>query len=318
MIEIEVLKPGALSTFQDLGRSGHQHQGIPVCGVMDERAHRLACMLVGNAPTEATLEVSLLGPSLLFHGPALLAVCGADLGASCAGRPLPLATPVALAAGDRLTFAQRVSGLRAYIAVAGGYALQPVLGSVSTYLRGGFGGAQGRALQKGDRIALRRAPPGTGHSAMHAPPFPADIERPAGSPLRIVPGREWAAFTPRARQALAAQSFRLSPRSDRMGCRLEGEALQLSQPLELQSEAVGFGTMQVPPDGQPIVLMADRQTTGGYPRIAQLATVDLPRLAQTMAGESLRFEWVTLAEAQRLVVAQSLIFDSMETARVNY
>ncbi|WP_407830505.1 5-oxoprolinase subunit C family protein [Verminephrobacter eiseniae] len=310
---IEVLKPGALSSFQDLGRSGYQHQGIPVCGVMDERAHRLACMLVGNGAGEATLEVTLIGPALQFHCPAIIAVCGADLGATIGARALPLARPVAVAAGEQLCFGKRVSGLRAYLAVAGGYALQPVLGSTSTYLRGGFGGAQGRALQKGDWIALRQ----TQKTAVPAPKarlplFPGDIQRPPGAPLRIVPGREWAAFAPRARQAMSTQTFRVSPRSDRMGYRLEGPALHLSQPLELASEAVSFGSIQVPPDGLPIVLMADRQTTGGYPRIANLATVDLPLLAQTMAGESLRFEWVTLGQAQRLASAQSAVFNQME------
>lgn len=310
-MSIEVLKPGALSSFQDLGRSGFQHQGIPVCGVMDERAHRLAALLVGNSACQASLEVTLMGPALRFDCPAVVAVCGADLGASAAGRPLPLATAVALAAGQVLAFGRRASGMRAYIAVAGGYALPAVLGSSSTYLRGGFGGAHGRALQKGDRIALCRtqAKPGP---ALRAPQFPQQLLRTQQAPLRIVAGREWAAFTPQARQALAAGPYRLSARSDRMGCRLEGQALQLSQPLELQSEAVGFGTVQVPPDGQPIVLMADRQTTGGYPRIAHVAAVDLPRLAQTMPGEALRFEWITLGQAQQLALAQSAVFSQME------
>lgn len=310
-MSIEVLKPGALSSFQDLGRSGFQHQGIPVCGVMDERAHRLAAMLVGNPASEASLEVTLLGPALRFDCPALIAVCGADLGASLAGRALPLATAVALAAGEQLSFGRRASGMRAYIAVAGGYALQAVMGSTSTYLRGGFGGAQGRALQKGDRIALRRTQPQP-YPAVRTPVFPPELLRTQGAPLRIVAGREWAAFTPRARQALAGGVYRLSARSDRMGCRLEGEALPLSRALELQSEAVGFGSMQVPPDGLPIVLMADRQTTGGYPRIAHVAAVDLPRLAQTMPGEEIRFEWITLGQAQQLAIAQSAIFAQME------
>ncbi len=312
---IEVLKPGALSTFQDLGRIGHQHHGIPVSGVMDERSHRLACMLVGNAPSQATLEVTLLGPTLKFDAPAVVSVCGADLSATLSGNPLPLGTRVPVAAGDLLSFGKRATGLRAYIAVAGGYALQPVMGSTSTYVRGGFGGAQGRPLQKGDRIALNS--PSTGPSSLDASGFvfPVEVQRPPGAPIRIVPGREWQAFEPSAQRAMAEQAFRVSPRSDRMGYRLEGEPLRLLQPLELQSEAVSFGTVQVPPDGLPIVLMADRQTTGGYPRIANVAAVDLPRLAQAMAGEHLRFEWISLDAAQQLAVAQGEIFRAMEAAR---
>jgi antagonist of KipI len=309
---IEVLKPGALSTFQDLGRFGHQHHGIPVSGVMDERSHRLACMLVGNAPSQATLEVTLIGPTLKFEVPAVIAVCGADLGAMVNGRALPLGAPVAVAAGDLLSFGKRTSGLRAYIAVAGGYALQQVMGSTSTYVRGGFGGAQGGPLQKGYRIALRDVPTGTSSPCASGFAFPEEVQRPPGAPLRIVPGREREAFAPQAHRAMTDQTFRVSPRSDRMGYRLECEPLRLLQPLELQSEAVSFGTIQVPPDGFPIVLLADRQTTGGYPRIANVATVDLPSLAQLMAGETVRFEWISLDEAQQLSVAQGEIFRAME------
>ena len=309
---IEVLKPGALSTFQDLGRFGYQHQGIPVSGVMDERSHRLACMLVGNAASETTLEVTLLGPTLKFEAPAVVAVCGADLGATLGGKALPLDAPVAVAAGDLLSFGKRASGLRAYIAVAGGFALQPVMGSTSTYVRGGFGGAQGRALQKGDRIALGGVPARTSSLDASGFVFPEEVQRPLGAPLRIVPGREWKAFEPPAHRAMTEQTFRVSPRSDRMGYRLECEPLRLLQSLELQSEAVSFGTIQVPPDGLPIVLMADRQTTGGYPRIANVATVDLPSLAQLMAGEQVRFEWISPDEAQQLAVAQGEIFQAME------
>jgi len=312
---IEVLKPGALSTFQDLGRFGHQHHGIPVSGVMDERSHRLACMLVGNAPSEATLEVTLLGPTLRFEVPAVIAVCGADLGATLGGRALPLGAPVSVAAGDLLAFGKRASGLRAYIAVAGGYALRPVMGSTSTYVRGGFGGAQGGPLQKGDRIALGGAPsPGSPRGASGFT-FPEEVQRAPGAPIRIVPGREWEAFEPQAHRAMAEQVFRVSPRSDRMGYRLECEPLRLLEPLELQSEAVGFGTVQVPPDGHPIVLLADRQTTGGYPRIANVAAVDLPCMAQLIAGEPVRFEWISLDAAQALAVAQGKIFQTMEAGR---
>lgn len=310
-MSIDVLKPGALTTFQDLGRTGHQHAGIPVGGVMDERAHRLASMLVGNRASEATLEVTWMGPSLQFLQPAVIAVCGADLGATLDNQPLPPARAVTVAAGSLLAFGKRASGLRAYIAVAGGYALEPIMGSTSTYVRGGYGGAHGRPLQKGDRIGLRDA--GARHiPTAPLPVFPGSVERPHAAPLRLVPGREWAAFLPDAHRAIATEVWRVNPRSDRMGYRLDGPSLALQRPLELMSEPVGYGTVQVPPDGLPIVLMADRQTTGGYPRIAQVATVDLPRLAQCMPGEAVRFEWITLEEAQRLAVSQARVFDAME------
>ncbi|WP_016835772.1 biotin-dependent carboxyltransferase family protein [Herbaspirillum lusitanum] len=310
-MSIVVIKPGALTTFQDLGRFGSQHIGVPVSGVMDERAHRLASMLVGNSPESASLEVTLMGPTMQFLEPAIIAVCGADLGVSLNGNPFPLETAVQLSTGSELSFGRRVTGLRAYIAVAGGFVLPLVMGSTSTYVRGGFGGAHGKSLQKGDRIEVRGL---SGHYVPSTPVhlFPAEIERYKGAPIRIVPGREWNSFEPEARQLIVGQPFRISPKSDRMGCRLEGAELKLIQPMNLQSEVVTFGTIQVPPDGLPIVLMADRQSTGGYPRIANVASVDLPRLAQMMAGETVTFEWITLGEAQRLAVMQSKIFESME------
>ena len=312
-MSIVVIKPGALSSFQDLGRFGSQHLGIPVSGVMDERAHRQACMLVGNAASEASLEITLMGPTLQFEVATLIAVTGADLGAALNGQALPLETAVPVAAGDQLCFGKRVDGVRAYLAVAGGFALTPVMGSTSTYVRGGFGGIHGRGLQKGDRIGLRDAglpSPLPGRAVS----YPVDIARPKPAPLRIVPGREWHAFSVQARQRIVSEPFRISPKSDRMGCRLEGPCLALDQPISLPSEAVTFGTIQVPPDGFPIVLMADRQSTGGYPRIANIASVDLPRLAQTMAGETVSFEWITLGQAQQLAMVQSEIFERMEGA----
>lgn len=317
-MNIEVVKPGVLSTLQDLGRVGFQRFGVPACGVMDEWSHRIANVLVGNPEYEATLEITLMGPSLRFAEPALIAITGADLSPCVGEHAIPQGTPVLVRAGSQLDFGRRVAGVRAYLAVHGGFAVAPVMDSKSTYLRGAFGGFDGRALRKGD--ALPVAASGAEEAFMQlaaklragtlpfvtfddAPKAPAPS---GGSPtaVRVIAGQQWGAFTPQAQQSLCVAEFRLSPQSDRMGFRFEGPKLALTEPLEMISDAVAFGTLQVPPDGNPIVLMADRQTTGGYPKIASVASVDLPVLAQMAPQQALRFTLISLEEAQRLYLAR--------------
>lgn len=317
-MSIEVIKPGALSTFQDLGRTGYQHLGIPVNGVMDERAHRLANALVGNLPQSATLEITLMGPVLKFHHEAVIAISGADLGARIQGEPLALDQVAVVAAGSELSFGKRSAGLRAYLAVRGGFAVDAAMGSASTYTRGGYGGHAGRPLKKGD---LLETGPYVQSSKLArlaqvvkslSSAFDDAVALPPDAPIRVIPGREWTYFSPHARQALEAAPYRISPQSDRMGYRLEGEKLELTEPREVVSEAVSFGSIQVPADGQPIILMADRQTTGGYPKIGHVCAVDLPRLAQKMPGETIRLKVVDLGTAQRLMLSQERSFAALE------
>lgn len=311
-MSIEVLKPGALSTFQDLGRTGHQHLGVPVNGVMDERSHRLANALVGNSPDEATLEITLIGPSLKFSEPAVVAVCGADLELSINGQPAPGSKALALAADSVLSFAKRRSGLRAYLAVKGGFRLRPVMGSCSTFVRGHYGGITGSPLQKGDRIELKAQNDDEVRAVfVSEEPFSEKITGQNDSPIRIIPGREWKYFTSDAKSSLLGEAYRITPQSDRMGYRLDGPSLMLEESREMRSEAVSFGMLQVPPDGKPILLMADRQTTGGYPKIANVCSVDFPRLAQLMPGEQIRFVLTDVVEAQKLALSQARAFRSL-------
>lgn len=313
---IEVIAPGPLTSLQDLGRHGFQRYGVGPAGAMDEWSHRLANLLVGNAASAATLEITLLGPTLRFHQPALIALTGADLGARLDDQPLLPGWPVQIAAGSLLAFGRRRHGCRAYLAVRGGYAVPALMGSQSTALRAGFGGFAGRALRKGDRLAIEpsRAP------VRQLPPAPpagfalCDCPTPGPAPLRVLTGQQWNCFSPEAQQRLLAEAYVVHRNSDRMGYRLTGPALALAAPLEMISEAVAFGTVQVPPDGQPIVLMADRQTTGGYPKIANVLCVDLPRLAQAVPGDALRFALSTLAEARALDAARESTLSQVEHA----
>jgi biotin-dependent carboxylase-like uncharacterized protein len=318
-VSVRVAKPGALSTLQDLGRFGYQRFGVVVGGAMDEWSHRAANLLVGNRESEATLEITLIGPSLAFAETTLIALCGADLSPRIGERPLPLHRPVLLRAGSQLDFGRRQSGCRAYLAVRGGYHVAPVMDSKSTYLRAGFGGFEGRALRKDDEIPIGADDaedyyPELGQSLREGgdpfcapswavgPSFAFTAE--TSQAIRVIAGQQWEALTDGGQAQFVSAAFRITPNSDRMGYRLEGPKLDLRKPIEMISEGVTFGTIQLPPDGNPIVLMADRQTTGGYPKVANVASVDLPLLAQMMPDQRVRFELISLEEAQRLYLVR--------------
>lgn len=305
---IEVIKAGALSLFQDGGRHGFQKLGVPVCGPMDEGAHRLANLLVGNGEDTATLEITLIGPTLRFTVPVCMALTGADLGARLDDRPLALKRPLVARPGQVLRFAGGPAGMRAYLAVHGGFDLTPVLGSCSTYLRGGLGGLGGRALRRGDHVEPKVPLPSD-------PRFLREVERQfwnielylparlgliARDTLRVVKGPHWPLFSGNSIRDFLTADFRILPESDRMGYRISGPRLAVEEAAQILSEATAFGAIQVPRGGDPIVLMADRQTMGGYPKIAHVAAVDLPALAQRRPGEFVHFELVPLERAQAL------------------
>jgi len=304
---LQVLAPGLLTTVQDGGRHGYQHLGVGPGGAMDPLAHRLANALVGNGPGEATLEITLAGPVLVFGEETLVALCGADLSATVDDRPLPLWRPVWVRAGARLAFGAPRAGARAYLALAGGLPLPLVLGSRSTHLAAGFGGFQGRALRAGDLLpvppqprrcegllaALRR-----GAEPFAAPAWFAHGFQGEDRTLPFIPGPQWEELTPASRTAFLEGTYRVAPASNRMGLRLQGPALALARNRERLSAPVAAGTLQLPPDGAPILLMADRQTTGGYPRLGELASVALPAAAQLRSPDPVRFVPVT-AEAAR-------------------
>jgi biotin-dependent carboxylase-like uncharacterized protein len=312
-----VIKPGMLSSFQDAGRHGHQPLGISVVGAMDQRAHRLANILVGNDAQTASLEITLTGPTLKFKEPCCIALSGADLSATLNGQTVALNRPLIVRPQDELAFGARKHGTRCYLAVHGGFALTPVLGSTSTYLRSHFGGWHGRALQKGDEIALARPLKNKSLEAVAMELWAIKIYLPAAiadssrQRIRLIKSALWNEFTPESCVALLTETFRVSPDSERMGYRLTGTPLLMSKPRQLLSEATTFGTIQVPAGGQPIILMADRQTTGGYPKMAYVATVDLPLLAQLAPGDALKFEAITLERAQELDAARERAWQAL-------
>jgi len=288
-MEISVIRGGMLTTVQDLGRVGHRSAGVPLGGPMDPFALRMANLLVGNAADAAVLECTLLGPELLFSADTLIALGGAEFEGLAAWQPK------VVSAGSRLKLGAARKGCRGYLAVAGGIDVPVVLGSRCTYVRAGLGGFQGRALRDGDVLpgvdVARRL---QNHWQIDPRILPGYAE--AGT-VRVVRGAQLDEFG----GALFAAEFKILPQSDRMGIRLGGAKLtRIGGATELVSSAVAPGTVQVPPDGQPIVLMADAQTLGGYPQAAQVISVDLPLMAQLQPGGRVKFTEVTLEQAQKL------------------
>lgn len=308
---IRVTRGGLLTTVQDNGRRGMQQHGVVMAGAMDPVAHRVANLLVGNQPDAATLEATMLGPTLEFDEDALLAIAGADLSAILDDRTVPLWCPFAVRPGNVLSLGSPRAGCRAYIAVAGGIDVPVVLGSRATDLIACFGGSDGRALRTGDTLTAGDVS-GTSARILERITDAPHYARAAGRSLlpqytrepvvRVIRGPEHDRFTARSRERLIGEAFVVAPQSNRMGIRMTGPALALAGPYDLFSSPVAAGTIQVPPSGEPIVLMADHQTIGGYPRIAGVITVDLPLLAQAVPGAHIRFREVSVTEAQSLYV----------------
>lgn len=326
---LKILRQGLHTSIQDQGRYGYQKYGVIVSGTMDSYAHRLANLLVGNELGEGVLEMTLLGPAILFEEDALLAITGADMQATIAGKSVPMWRPVYVKKGAVLEFKSCQTGCRSYLAVAGGFAVPKVMGSKSTYLRAELGGFKGRILRDGDVIPLgvlseqAESMMKRFKSLQQEHPFAATTWYankpllPKGSEtikIRVTPGRQFIAFTSDSKEQFFREPFQVTTQSDRMGYRLSGKPLLLTKPLEMISEAVALGTVQVPPDGQPIILLADRQTAGGYPKIAQVVTVDVDLLAQTRPGQMIQFELISLAEAEQLYFEREMMLQKIKQA----
>jgi antagonist of KipI len=324
---MKIIDPGLMTTVQDRGRFGYQKRGVAPSGAMDPIALELANLLVGNEGTAAGLEMTIAGPTIEFQRDELISICGADLSPEIANLRLPTWRAIFVRAHSVLSFGAMRWGCRSYLSVAGGVAVPEIMGSRSTYTRAGIGGFRGRALRVGDEVPVgsRHLASGAGLDAgasLSPMPFalsdrmvePNDalgLYR-TSKPVRVVTGPHYDLFDKRDRQTFLKQAFEVSPRSDRMGYRLSGPLLGSGERAELVSSAVVMGTVQVPGGGEPIVLMADRQTTGGYPSIAHVAAVDLPTVAQLKPGDAIGFEAVTIERAQSALRGQRERLIAME------
>ena len=295
---VHVVKPGLLTTVQDLGRWGWQERGIPVSGPMDPFSHRLANLLTGNDRGAAALEITLIGPEIGFDGDCVVAVAGARFALTVDGRAVPMLEPVHVPAGGRLRFGARTAGSRAYLAFAGGIEVPPILGSRATHVPSAMGGYKGRALAAGDRLPI-----GAARSRPPRPRTPLAVP-PDDNRLRVLPGPQHDRFVAAALDALQSAPYALEQDSDRMGYRLSGPPLVHRNAADIISDPTPFGALQVPASRLPLLLMADRPTTGGYAKIATVISADLPVAGQLGPGDSVRFEVCTPAAALSALIAQ--------------
>jgi biotin-dependent carboxylase-like uncharacterized protein len=298
---IEIVRAGPLATVQDLGRPGWRDRGLSLCGALDDLALQAGNLLVGNAPDAAGLEFTLGGATLRFHADSCIAITGTDADAQLDGRPVRPWWRQRVRAGQTLKLAAPRERMRSYVAVAGGVDVPVALGSRSTDLKAHFGGLAGRALRDGDCLPL--------HTAAALPSRSVGMRPPAwDASVRALPGPEHDDFPA---DAFWGADWAVTPQSNRMGYRLAGPVLARERGTELASHGVLPGVVQMPPSGQPIVLLADAQTTGGYPKIAVVIRADLWKLAQLPLGARLRFVRCTPDEARAALRAQQLLLNQM-------
>ena len=308
-----VERAGFFSSVQDLGRVGFREFGVSTSGALDSFALRVANLLVGNEDGAAGLEITFGGLQLRFQDERIVAWCGGQFDVQIGSWPLLTGRVARLQAGDELKFGRAQIGCRCWLAVSGGLDVAPILGSRSTDLRANFGGLDGRAVRDGDILPLGPQPgsPFPATERISSWTAPHDWVSPAkrNPILRFIRGSDWAGFNDLTIQRFTNSNFTVLPDSDRMGVRFDGPELKRDDDVSLISEAVARGTIQVPPNGKPILLLGDCQTIGGYPKIAHVITFDLGVAAQVRAGDAIRFSEISLADAHQLAVERERELD---------
>ena len=311
-MSITVLNPGLLTTVQDQGRIGYQQFGVSVSGVMDPRSASLANILVGNDEKEAVLECTMMGPHLQFNQANCIAITGGDLMPTLDGKPIPNYTAVKVEAGQVLKFTMPKTGCRAFIAFAGGLDIPEVMGSRSTYMKAKIGGLEGRKLAKDDVIGFRA--PKAELKNMNFRSMASEFVPRKEYTVRVVLGPQDDYFTDAGIQTFLSEVYSVTAEFDRMGCRLEGAVIQHKEGGDIISDGIAFGAIQVPSSGQPIIMLGDRQTTGGYTKIANVISADFRILAQLKQGDKVRFEKVSVKAAQDALLTQRAALKTIRNA----
>ena len=309
MSTIRVESPGLLTTVQDLGRDGFGPIGVSPSGAADPIALRLGNRLVMNTENAAALEMALVGGTFFFPGGAILALTGSNFGATLDGSPLDMWTSVAVQSAQTLRLGPTQSGSRCYLCVHGGIVVPPFLGSASTQLLSGLGGFEGRSLRKGDVLNIGPNTQSFRARAV-APQVLQQLSRREN--LRVTPGPQADWFPESSLRAFYAQNYRISEQSNRMGVRLEGAAVSQHHDKHMITEGVSLGAIQVPPEGSPIILFVEQQTTGGYPKVANVISADLHRIGQLRPRDEIRFSEVTIERARSLLIEQERLLSSKE------
>ena len=306
---IRILKAGMLTTVQDLGRNGYQSQGFSVAGVMDVRSFKIANLLLDNPENEAVLEFTLIGPTLEFTSATIIAITGGDFQPTINGEPAPMYTAIYMNKGDILKFGSARTGSRGYIAFSSYLDIPVVMGSRCTNLKSQIGGFKGRKLQADDYIGFRI-------KRRYLPFFlsrklePENFDQDSAT-LRVVMGPQDSKFSKQGIETFLTSEYTVTSEFDRMGCRLDGKYIAPKETSDIISDGIAFGSIQVPAHGKPIILLADRQTTGGYAKIATVASVDIPKLVQRKTDHKIRFEAITVQEAQALYLKEQKQLDKM-------
>lgn len=313
-MKLEIKRPGMLTTVQDEGRWGHQSSGVPVAGAMDLRALRLGNEMLGNEPGAAALEVTLLGPEIYVEGSGAAVFAGAELGFSVNGENIGSWKAVLLKDGDVISFkGPQGKGCRGMLCVTGGIDVPPVMGSRSTHTRAKMGGLDGRALKAGDILPAGEPPALWKRLGRFTVPPETVPQYGADDPLLIITGLQEDSFTDEGKKTLFESEYVISPESDRMGCRLNGPKIgHTSAGADIVSDAIPLGAVQIPAHGMPIIMTADRQTTGGYTKIGVLSPLSIAALAQKMPGEKVRFKKASVADGE---AEQKQIHEAAERIR---
>ncbi len=310
-MSVTVLSPGLLTTVQDAGRIGYQQFGVSVSGVMDPRAMRIANILVGNDENEAVLECTMMGPQLRFDKANVIAITGGDLGPTLDHQPVATYAAFSVQEGQTLRFTGLRTGCRAFIAFAGGLDVPLVMGSRSTYMKARIGGLEGRKLEKGDVIGFRKPTAEILNLVQRriAPEVTARTEY----AVRVVMGPQDDMFTQAGIDTFLGETYTVTNEFDRMGCRMEGPVIEHKDGGDIISDGIAFGAIQVPTAGKPIIMLADRQTTGGYTKIANVITADFRIIGQLKAGDKVRFVKTTIEAAQDALLTERAALAALRT-----
>ena len=306
MASIKIIKPGLLTTVQDRGRLGYQQFGVPVCGAMDSFSHRVSNILVGNEVFDAVLETTLLGPEIEILDDSVIAVTGGDLSPTINKKSIPMWKSIYVNKGDVLSFGAAKSGCRSYVSFAGGIDVPLVMGSKSTYLKGNIGGYKGRKLESGDILKILNSKENLKNLKnrmiieRYKPHYSDSIE------LRVILGPQKDRFTNSGIETLLSNEYTVTSENDRMGYRLDGKKVQTINGSDIISDGIAFGAIQITNSGFPIIMMTDRQTVGGYAKIACVISSDLPKIAQAKSRDKVRFKEVSIEEAQNIIVKENI------------
>lgn len=306
---LKVIKPGLLTTIQDLGRTRFQKYGMVVAGAMDDFALQISNILVGNPKQEAALEITLMGPTLQVLDDAVIAICGGDLSPKVDGETVPMWKSFSVKKDQLIEFGKPIEGARAYLSVAGGFDIPLVMNSKSTFLKAKIGGINGRILEKDDRLYRGEGNNSIIGRSLHfkeVPRYPKEIN------VRVCLGPHLQAFSEPSIRTFLSSKYEVTPQSDRMGYRLKGPRLDHTSSADIISEAIPLGGIQVPANGDPIILMADRQTTGGYTRIATVISSDISKLAQALPGTQVQFIAISVEEAQAIYKKRARFFKILD------